>query len=405
MELNLLDDGAGADWTQVAPVLEEALQELPGSDRDAIVLRYLDGQPFARVGALLGVSEDAARMRVERAVERLRGLLARRGVTSTAAALALAFGQHGIVAAPAGLAATVSAAAVLSALSGATGAAAIAAAGASATASAGGGTAGSIGVLGVMNSTKLAWGLTGLLAVGSAGVGAKARWDTQRLAAEAEVLRAELAVARNEVEAAQAGDAARLEEARREREQLMALRGQIGPLRDAARELADLREENQRLAAALAAGGAVNPPEQAAEKDEGDMEAELARASGLLRLSYAKVWALAFHLFAAENDDRIPATFAEAEKYFPPEHKAVMSVFDPNRFEIVYQGRLSDIASPNATILLREKEPFAMVSKDPESTGKLAKTYAFADGHSEIHIARDGRFEEWERARMVSGGR
>jgi hypothetical protein len=257
-----------------------------------------------------------------------------------------------------------------------------------------------------MNSTKLAWSLAGLLAVGSAGVGVKARLNSQRLAAEAQVLRAELAVAREAAEgaqAAQAGDAARLEEADREREQLLALRGQIGPLRDAERELANLRQENQRLLAALAASTAgINRPKPLAEEaKEDDADAEIARSMGLMRLNYMKAWALAFHLFAAENGDRMPATFAEAEKYFPAEHKGMMSVFDPERFEIVYQGRLSDVGSPAATILIREKDPFTMVSKDPDTAGKLAKTYAFADGHTEIHIARNGGFEEWERARLM----
>jgi hypothetical protein len=48
-------------------------------------------------------------MRVDRALEKLRGLLARRGISSTGAALGLALAQGAAVAAPAGLAASVAA--------------------------------------------------------------------------------------------------------------------------------------------------------------------------------------------------------------------------------------------------------------------------------------------------------
>jgi hypothetical protein len=66
---------------------------------------------FAVVGSALGVSENAARMRVDRALERLRHELARRGVVSTAAALASVLGAHAVTPAPTALAAAVSAAA------------------------------------------------------------------------------------------------------------------------------------------------------------------------------------------------------------------------------------------------------------------------------------------------------
>ena len=127
----------------------------------------------------MGTSEDAARMRVDRAVEKLRGVLGRRGLTSTAAALAMALGQHGLVAAPAGLAGSIGAA-VFTAVGGAaavtavtTGGVAVApvapAAVAVAVAVAAVETTSTTGILGLMSSTKLAWGLAGLLAMGSAG--------------------------------------------------------------------------------------------------------------------------------------------------------------------------------------------------------------------------------------------
>ena len=79
---------AEAAWEHVAPLLEEAMTHLGIRDRDAIVLRYFEGQPFGSVGAALGIAEDAARMRVERALEKLRRFFVERGVTISAAGLA-----------------------------------------------------------------------------------------------------------------------------------------------------------------------------------------------------------------------------------------------------------------------------------------------------------------------------
>lgn len=70
------------------------------------------GCDYAQVGAKLSLSDNAARMRVDRAVDKLRSVLAQRGATSTAAALSLALANQAVVAAPAGLAATVTSAAM-----------------------------------------------------------------------------------------------------------------------------------------------------------------------------------------------------------------------------------------------------------------------------------------------------
>ena len=111
-EHSITDPAAQFDWARVRPVLDEALAELDQRDREAILLRYMGDFDFAQVGAQLSLSENAARMRVDRAVDKLRGLLARRGATSTAAALSLALANQAVVAAPAGLAATVTGAAL-----------------------------------------------------------------------------------------------------------------------------------------------------------------------------------------------------------------------------------------------------------------------------------------------------
>jgi RNA polymerase sigma factor (sigma-70 family) len=100
------------DWDQLRPVLDGALDALGERDRDAVLLRFFENRPFAEIGAALRVTEDAARMRVDRALDKLRAALTKRGIASTSAALALALAQHAAQVKPAGLAASVTASAL-----------------------------------------------------------------------------------------------------------------------------------------------------------------------------------------------------------------------------------------------------------------------------------------------------
>ena len=68
------------------------------------MLRFFENKDFRQVGNALGVSEDAAKMRVSRAVEKLRKFFLKRGVLSTTAIIAGAMSAHSIQAAPVGLA-------------------------------------------------------------------------------------------------------------------------------------------------------------------------------------------------------------------------------------------------------------------------------------------------------------
>jgi RNA polymerase sigma factor (sigma-70 family) len=102
-------DSLAHAWTAIRPELDAALDELAEPDRQAIVLRFFENQSYPVLGARLGLREEAARMRVGRALEKLRGLLARRGIASTSALLGGALSAHGVAGAPAGLAAAVGA--------------------------------------------------------------------------------------------------------------------------------------------------------------------------------------------------------------------------------------------------------------------------------------------------------
>lgn len=105
-------------WEQLSPLLDDALDAMNESDREAVLMRYFQGCSYAEIGGRLRLAENAARMRVDRALDRLRGALERGGITSTASGLAVVLAQHGSMAAPAGLATATSAAALASVASG-----------------------------------------------------------------------------------------------------------------------------------------------------------------------------------------------------------------------------------------------------------------------------------------------
>jgi RNA polymerase sigma factor (sigma-70 family) len=115
-------DAPPPDWERLRPTLDQVLHELDERDRDAVLLRYFENRSFAEIGRYLHLTENAARMRVERALDKLHALLARRSVTSTGAAIGLALASQASTAAPAGLAAAVTSGAIAAAGAGTVGA-------------------------------------------------------------------------------------------------------------------------------------------------------------------------------------------------------------------------------------------------------------------------------------------
>ena len=93
-------------WTQIEPFLDDSMRELNDSDREALVLRYFERCELKSVGATLGISEEAARKRVHRAVAKLREVLVRRGAVVSEKALSVLLGGMLATSAPVGMAAT-----------------------------------------------------------------------------------------------------------------------------------------------------------------------------------------------------------------------------------------------------------------------------------------------------------
>jgi len=103
------------EWQIMAPLLDEGLAALNETDRSAVVLRYFSNLPQHEIGTRLGISEDAAKKRVARALERLRHFFARRGVILVLPLVASSLSENAVQAAPAHLVAALPAAVAASA--------------------------------------------------------------------------------------------------------------------------------------------------------------------------------------------------------------------------------------------------------------------------------------------------
>jgi len=99
-------------WMEIEPLLETAMGQLGEKEQSALVLRFFEDRSFRDISSALGTTEAAAKMRVNRALEKLRTFFTKRGLTFSATAIAGAISAHSVHAAPAGLATSVTVAAV-----------------------------------------------------------------------------------------------------------------------------------------------------------------------------------------------------------------------------------------------------------------------------------------------------
>ncbi len=219
-------------WEHVAPHLDAALGELTVADRDALMLRYFEKKSAPEMSGILGISEDAAQKRVSRAVEKLRDFFAKRGVTVGAGGVVVVLSANAVQAAPVGLAATITAAA----LSGTT-----------ITTTALISTTKAI-VMTTLQKTLITVTIAATVGVGiyEAKQAANARAELQTLQPLAEQIQ-QLQHERDEATNRLAGMADELAQANRNNRELLKLRGEIGVLRQQSNEVGKLRQANQKL--------------------------------------------------------------------------------------------------------------------------------------------------------------
>jgi RNA polymerase sigma factor (sigma-70 family) len=235
VEMNELHENLESSLRQIAPLLDEAITQLESEDRTAILLRFFEQRNFRSVGEALGTNEDAARMRVNRALEKLHVLLKRRGVTLSVAAFGIALTTGAVTAAPAGLAATISSIALASTAAG---------------------TGTMLAILKVMTKTKLKLALTTLVIAGAATTLVIQHQLQKTLREKNESLRQQITQLKADNEslsslAAQSNNPASLPSD--QFNELLRLRGQVGVLRAQITDFARLRQENQNLLSKLAA--------------------------------------------------------------------------------------------------------------------------------------------------------
>jgi len=105
-EMNNMNATAN-DWTQIAPLLDDAMAALDETDRAAILLRYFENKNLREVGESLNISDDAAQKRVSRAVEKLREFFSKQKITIGASGLAVLISANAVQSAPVGLCAAI----------------------------------------------------------------------------------------------------------------------------------------------------------------------------------------------------------------------------------------------------------------------------------------------------------
>ena len=361
VEMNALQDHPEANLNFVTPILDEAINQLGAADRTAILLRFFEQRDFRSVGEALGSNEDAARMRVSRALGKLQSLLKRRGVTLSAAALGTALAGQIVTAAPAGLAAAISGAVLA-------------------------GTAKSSGIvlttLKLVLMTKLKIGIVSAVIVASIVTPLVLQHQARaRLREQDDSLlqqQSQLAALQTENQrlANLAGGVAL---SNNQPEELQRLRAEAAALQPQTSAVAKLRAENRRL---QASASNLQTPLQLREE-------------AISKMNFSKHWVLAFFLYSSEHQDQVPTDFEQARAFLPKEALSETNV-TTDQFEITYQGTLTSIKNPSQVVVMREKQAHQMPGLN------WVKAYGFGDGHAELHSAADANFDAWEKKHILA---
>lgn len=351
-----------ADWEKIRPTLDDAMHELKESDRAAILLRYFENRQFAEVGAKLGLNENAARMRVERALEKLRAVFAKRGIT-TVATIAAIISANAIQTAPANLATTLTAASL--ATSG----------------------TGTLTLLKIMTATKLKLALSAILVASAATAlvvqhqaQEKLRAENGSLQQQMLQLQADNAGLSNQV--ASAGDLSKPTDD--QFNELLKLRGEVGVLRRQTNELGELENENRQLREEISGAQGSQPSE------------EQQKQTLMARLRDAHGYVSGFIKYAEANNGPFPTNWDQLSTY--TNEPGGVEITGTNAFEIINQSPLNEykLGTNGGSILLIASPAWL------SSNGKWVKSYGFADGHSEIMDEPAGGFDAYEQQHTIA---
>ena len=344
------------NWEAIRPALDAAMHELKEIDREAILLRCFENRPFEEVGAKLGLNENAARMRVDRAVEKLRAAFLRRGIPATTT-LASLISANAVQLAPVNLAAALTGTSLTTA-----------------------GT-GILTLVKIMTTTQLKFGLGVLLVAGAATALVVQRQAQQDLRAENMLLRQ--LIARLQIDngafsnqLAEAGSSGKLRDDHLN--ELLKLRGEVGTLRNQAAQVEKMSQENQRLRARNI------PPTQSVQVSPAD-QFKLAEWHTVDTMKYV---GLAIRIYSGDHQDVLVTNFDQI---------TATSIYDTNRpgsialdgLEFLNAGSLS-YNHPDM-IMFREKNPRQTLD------GKWVREYGWVDGSVQTIYSDDGNFNDYEK--------
>lgn len=365
-----INRGSEPEWQRIRPALDGALDELKEPEREVLLLRFFSRHSFREVGAALGIGENAARMRADRALEKLRSILAGRGIPSTAAALGLILEQNAVATAPPALAAALSSAAL-----------ATAATHAAVTATA------TLTVL-TMSTAKtvsvaaiVAAGLLVPIVIQQRAL-TRLRDENARLHQLADS-RAD-STASAPVAAGTDADSMKLEIAR--------LRAEAAAKRNLEKELAATRAKlaNSEKRAATESQAAADVATDL-DKAKEDM-----KQSAIAKMSFTRDWGMAIMIYADKNGGMLPQRLSDVAAPAEGAGQTGNGKLSIDDYELAIRGSLKDVSNPQSMILLREREPW----KNPLS-GSLNQTFLFVDGHSEVHSAPDAEaMLAWQRQHL-----
>ena len=354
-------------WNQTAGVLEDAMDELGNDDRTAVLLRFFRQYDFRSIGQALNLSDDGARMRVNRALEKLRHALLRRGIQTSTATLAAILGAHAISAAPAALATSITSAAL--------------------TLGSASGVAASSGTLAFMTMTNMKIGLVSALIIGGVSTPlimqqreiSRMRQETAALRQQSQefaLIRAENKRLSNYVAKAKSSPSLPTDQL----SDLMKLRALVTQLRRDSAELAQLKStgDDAYVKSALDWKARVEtlkqgiqqmpdhriPQLQLLSEDDwfetaknANLETEVGyqRALGFLRSRarghLAGLMSVALKKYVTANDGRLPEDTIELSLFFPtPLDPAILQ-----QYQMLRTGALSEI--PQGAWLISERQP------------------------------------------------
>jgi RNA polymerase sigma factor (sigma-70 family) len=342
-----------AEWEKLRPTLDDAMHELKETDREAVLLRYFENRQFAEVGAKLGLNENAARMRVERALEKLRAIFEKRGIT-TATALASAISANAVQIAPANLAATLTTISIATA-----------------------GT-GSFTLLKIMTATKLKLAFSALIVAGAATAIVIQNQAQEKLRAQNESLTQQLAQLQTDYEnfsnqLATAGNSKKLPDD--QFNELLKLRGEVGVLRQQASETQERAiESNQKAKTAEEKLAAILSVQAKFTKQETET------------VNNTKMLGLAERIYAGDNNGVYATNFDQMTNELGPLYA------NPNLYDVdfVNVGRIKDVYPQ--MIMFRQR----IAQQAPDGTWH--RIYGLVDGSVQTAISYDGNFDAWEKA-------